>query len=93
MYVLVAIEKVDILSTHPQLRSRSLNSHAGQVCFPGGASDRVHGSREEEDAAGTALRETEEELGVDKEGILVWGEMPPVGTKRGQEIHKIVQKW
>lgn len=42
------------------VRSESLPTHAGQVCFPGGAVDRRDRS-----AISTALREAEEEIGLD----------------------------
>lgn len=45
-------------------RADTLGSHAGQVAFPGGGSD--HG---DSGPVGTALREAEEETGVDPEGV------------------------
>jgi 8-oxo-dGTP pyrophosphatase MutT (NUDIX family) len=56
-------------------RSEALPRHAGEISFPGG----IH---QEEDAslAETALRETEEELGIARDEITVLGALPPVHT-------------
>lgn len=52
------------------LRTPTMPSHAGQISFPGG------GPREEDDGpVGTALRETEEEVGIDREHVEVLGMM------------------
>lgn len=49
-------------------RTEHLSSHAGQICFPGG---RVHAS--DEDLVDTALREMEEEIGVERSAIAIAG--------------------
>lgn len=51
-------------------RSTDLRSHAGQVSFPGGGIDPG------EDAVAAALREAEEEVGLDPAGVDVVGTMP-----------------
>lgn len=51
------------------LRSPDLRGHSGQVSFPGGRCDP-----EDDSYITTALRETDEELGI-REGITVYGEM------------------
>jgi NTP pyrophosphohydrolases including oxidative damage repair enzymes len=43
------------------VRTDNLQSHAGQVAFPGGRSEPADG-----DALTTALRESEEEIGLDR---------------------------
>jgi 8-oxo-dGTP pyrophosphatase MutT (NUDIX family) len=52
-------------------RSTTMRSHAGQIAFPGGKSDP-----EDADAVATALREAEEEVGVDPATVQVFGTLP-----------------
>lgn len=47
-----------------QRRADTLDSHAGQVAFPGGGAERGDGG-----PVATALREAEEETGVDPSGV------------------------
>lgn len=66
-------------------RTAHLTDHAGQISFPGG---RV----EESDAhvAATALRETQEETGLDVSGVDVLGELPYYTTGTGYRITPVV---
>ncbi|XP_075544281.1 mitochondrial coenzyme A diphosphatase NUDT8-like [Dermacentor variabilis] len=60
------------------LRSRSLARHGGFISFPGGIADESDGSAME-----TALRETEEELGIAPANVDVWGSLhslPSLGS-------------
>jgi len=52
-------------------RAATLRSHAGQVAFPGGATDPVDVS-----SAATALREANEEVGLRPETVDVLAELP-----------------
>jgi 8-oxo-dGTP pyrophosphatase MutT (NUDIX family) len=57
-------------------RSAALRSHAGQPSFPGGALDPVDGDPEGEGPLRAALREAEEETGLDPAGVQVFGVLP-----------------
>ncbi len=52
-------------------RAHDMRSHAGQVAFPGGALDPG-----DADAVAAALREAQEETGVDPAGVRVLGSLP-----------------
>ncbi|CAM5325936.1 Coenzyme A pyrophosphatase OS=Streptomyces antimycoticus OX=68175 GN=SANT12839_046990 PE=4 SV=1 [Streptomyces antimycoticus] len=57
-------------------RSGSLRSHAGQPSFPGGALDPKDGDPDEEGPLRAALREAEEETGLDPSGVQVFAVLP-----------------
>ena len=52
-------------------RAHTLRNHAGQVAFPGGGADV-----DDADAVATALREAEEEAGVEPEGVVPLALLP-----------------
>ena len=56
-------------------RRDDLRRHAGEISFPGGRQDHP-----DEDLRTTALREAEEEIGLDPAGVELVGALPPVGT-------------
>jgi 8-oxo-dGTP pyrophosphatase MutT (NUDIX family) len=66
-------------------RSRELKHHAGQISFPGGRMEPEDG-----DIAVTALRETEEEVGIGGEHVTVVGYLPPLPTISGYAVTPIV---
>ena len=53
-------------------RTTALRRHSGQISLPGGRYDADDGS-----LLRTALRETEEELGVDPSNLTIWGRLEP----------------
>lgn len=73
--VLVALapagEGLDVLLTQ---RSAALRFHAGEVSFPGGRVDP--GER----PITAAIREADEEVGLDPDGVHVFGQLPPHRT-------------
>lgn len=52
-------------------RTKHLSNHSGQIAFPGGKADK-----EDADASATALREAEEEIGLDPALVDVLGVLP-----------------
>jgi 8-oxo-dGTP pyrophosphatase MutT (NUDIX family) len=56
-------------------RRADLRRHAGEISFPGGRPDDPG-----EDLRGTALRESEEEIGLAPDSVEVVGALPPIGT-------------
>jgi 8-oxo-dGTP pyrophosphatase MutT (NUDIX family) len=70
-------------------RATTLRTHAGQIAFPGGASDPT-----DADLAETALREAYEETGVDRAGIEVLGSLPTVHVAvSGFDVTAVVGWW
>lgn len=61
------------------LRSSHLKSHRGEVSFPGGKKDP-----EDKSLVETAIREMDEELGVERRQVHVWASMPPVPDRHGR---------
>ncbi len=57
-------------------RSEQVEHHKGEISFPGGARDP-----EDRDSLDTALRETQEEMGINRGDITVLGEMDEVATR------------
>jgi len=56
-------------------RSEEVEYHKGEISFPGGARDP-----EDKDFLDTALRETEEEMGIDRKDVTILGELDEVVT-------------
>ncbi|HJV51994.1 MAG TPA: CoA pyrophosphatase [Noviherbaspirillum sp.] len=66
-------------------RTAHLNDHAGQVSLPGGRVDDIDTSTVE-----TALRETEEEVGLHRRHIEVLGTLPDYITGTGFRVTPVV---
>lgn len=64
---------------------RSVSSHSGQVAFPGGKADP-----EDADAVATALREAQEEIGLDPSRVEVIGSMPTYTTGSAYVVTPVV---
>lgn len=69
------------------VRTAHLQSHAGQVAFPGGRSDPDDG-----DAVTTALRESEEEIGLDRAQVTPLGYLDCFETISGFCITPVVAR-
>jgi 8-oxo-dGTP pyrophosphatase MutT (NUDIX family) len=67
------------------MRTAHLNDHAGQVAFPGGRAEPT-----DADAIDTALRETEEEIGLDRRYVDVIGTLPLYYTGTGYAVTPVV---
>jgi 8-oxo-dGTP pyrophosphatase MutT (NUDIX family) len=66
-------------------RTAHLRSHAGQISFPGGATEPEDGSSE-----ATALRETMEEIGLAAEHIQILGRLPEYVTVTAFHVTPVV---
>jgi 8-oxo-dGTP pyrophosphatase MutT (NUDIX family) len=66
-------------------RTNAVENHKGQVAFPGGGEEP-----EDTDPIATALRETNEEIGVPAECVKVLGTIPEIPTHSGFLITPVV---
>lgn len=66
-------------------RAAHLSDHAGQISFPGGRFEESDGSPVE-----TALREAQEEIGLDRRHVDVLGSLPRYRTGTGYEVTPVV---
>ena len=70
-------------------RSFSLRKHAGQAAFPGGAVDDT-----DADVVAAALREAQEEIGLDPSSVAVLGTLPRVWVPvSGFAVTPVVAHW
>jgi 8-oxo-dGTP pyrophosphatase MutT (NUDIX family) len=72
--VLVPLYREPLTAVFTERRA-DLSRHAGEISFPGGRQDHPA-----EDLSQTALREAQEEIGLDPAGVELVGALPPVGT-------------
>jgi 8-oxo-dGTP pyrophosphatase MutT (NUDIX family) len=80
--LVVHADRMTLLLTQ---RTAHLNDHAGQISFPGGRTDP-----EDIDTVATALRETEEEIGLARRHIEVIGTLPVYLTGTGFKVTPVV---
>ena len=66
-------------------RTPHLHDHAGQISFPGGRVDEGDGDRE-----ATALREAEEETGLERSRIEIIGRLPDYDIMTGFRVTPVV---
>jgi 8-oxo-dGTP pyrophosphatase MutT (NUDIX family) len=66
-------------------RTNHLRDHAGQISFPGGRMDLDDQSPNE-----TALRESEEEIGLNRKGVEIIGHLPQYLTVSGYSVTPVV---
>jgi len=70
-------------------RAGALRSHPGQPAFPGGAAESG-----DVDLRATALREAEEEVGLDPSGVRIFGDMAPLHISvSGYAVTPILAWW
>jgi 8-oxo-dGTP pyrophosphatase MutT (NUDIX family) len=66
-------------------RTQHLSTHAGQVSFPGGRREDS-----DQDAAYTALREAQEEIGLDPASVTVIGGLENYITRSGYSVSPVI---
>ncbi|WP_375431042.1 NUDIX hydrolase [uncultured Friedmanniella sp.] len=70
-------------------RAATLRTHAGQIAFPGGAADAG-----DVDLVDTALREAEEEVGVERSGVEILGLLPAAHVAvSGFDVTAVIGWW
>jgi len=67
------------------VRSDDLSSHAGQVSFPGGTREVY-----DADDIETALRESEEEIGLDPKSVEIIGQLGEIRLPSGFEVTPVI---
>ena len=67
------------------VRSADLNSHPGQISFPGGTAEK-----QDKDPVATALRETQEEIGLHPNNVEVIGRISDIALPSGYRVTPVV---
>lgn len=83
--VLVAITRRAEPGVLLTVRREHLRTHAGQIAFPGGRIDP-----EDESAAAAAIREAEEEIGLPRAVVDLWGTADPYRTVTGYRVTPVL---
>lgn len=88
--VLVLLFAQDDGQLHTLITKRSMNlrSHPGECCFPGGRQDE----EDENDDTRTALREAQEEIGLDPDHVEILGRLPTMESVNHLCVTSIVGK-
>ncbi|MBC7692062.1 MAG: CoA pyrophosphatase [Methylotenera sp.] len=88
----VRVTEASLETVEPQLlltkRTESVETHKGQYAFPGGSLDPE--DHEEQGLITTALRETEEEVGIDRSRIRILGKLSDLWTVSGYVVTPVV---
>jgi len=79
------VERTSGLTVLLTRRTDHLHDHAGQISFPGGRIDPGDESPE-----GTALRETEEEIGLARDRINLLGRLDTYVVRTGFQVYPVV---
>ena len=79
------VERPEGLTVLLTLRTDHLSSHAGQIAFPGGRAEELDSSPIE-----TALRESEEEIGLHRRHISIVGVLPDYVTGSAYRVAPVV---
>ena len=83
--LLPLVERPEGLTMLLTLRTAHLTDHPGQISFPGGRAEDYDSS-----PIDTALRETEEEIGLDRRHVDVIGSLPEYITGTGYRVTPVV---
>jgi 8-oxo-dGTP pyrophosphatase MutT (NUDIX family) len=79
------VDRAGALSVLLTQRTEDMPSHAGQIAFPGGRRQS-----EDDSLVITALRETEEEVGIDRSYVEVVGPIDTYVTRTGYAVTPVV---
>ena len=79
------VDRAGVLSVLLTQRTDDMPSHAGQIAFPGGRKQA-----EDPSLVVTALRETEEEVGIDRSFVEVVGPIDTYVTRTGYAVTPII---
>lgn len=84
--VLIALRNATTIPDMPLIvRAAGLRHHRGQIAFPGGQIEKT-----DIDPIAAALRESEEEINLDRNAVTVLGLLPVFTTRSGYRIFPVV---
>lgn len=84
--LILLVDKPEGLTVLLTKRPETLRVHAGQISFPGGQAE----PQDNNNPAATALRETQEEIGLDPSLVEVIGYLPEYRTRTGFAVAPVV---